>query len=91
MNEIDAGDLRSKTIDELVKLIIDMRKEQLNIRFQKAQGALENTAQVRVNRRTIARAKTILNQKRKEEQAAQDNKKTAKKPAAKKASSKKVA
>lgn len=84
MNEIDAGDLRSKTIDELVKLIIDLRKEQFNIRFQKAQGALENTAQVRVNRRIIARAKTILNQKRKEETAAQDNKKSAaKKPAAK--------
>ena len=91
MNNVDADDLRSKTIDELMKLIIDLRKEQFNIRFQKAQGALENTAQVRVNRRTIARAKTILNQKRMEEKTAQDNKKPAKKAASKKASGKKVA
>jgi len=100
---MNAEDLKAKSIDELVKLIIDLRKEQLNIRFQRAQGALENTSQVRVNRRTIARAKTILNQKRLEETAAQDNKKSApksvpksakksvKKTAAKKASSKKVA
>lgn len=89
MNNVDAEDLRAKTIDELVKLVIDLRKEQFNIRFQKAQGALENTAQVRVNRRTIARAKTILNHKRREELAAQDNKKVTKKSAAKKASPKK--
>ena len=96
---MNAEDLKAKSIDELVKLIIDLRKEQLNIRFQRAQGALENTSQVRVNRRTIARAKTILNQKRLEETAAQDNKKSAKPPvkksvkntAAKKASDKKVA
>jgi len=74
---MNAEDLKAKSIDELVKLIIDLRKEQFNIRFQKAQGALENTSQVRKNRRTIARAKTILNQKRMEDQAAQDNKKSA--------------
>lgn len=93
MNNVDAEDLRSKTIDELVKLIIDLRKEQFNIRFQKVQGALENTVQVRINRRTIARAKTILNQKRMEEKAAQDNKqdnkKVIKESATQKASSKK--
>ena len=70
-----------------MKLIIDLRKEQFNIRFQQAQGALENTSQVRKNRLTIARAKTILNKKRAEEQPVQDNKKGA----AKKASGKKVA
>lgn len=86
---MNAEDLRAKSADELVKLIIDLRKEQFNIRFQSAQGAMENTAQVRANRRTIARAKTILNQKRTEENAAQDNKKSAAK--SKKASGKKVA
>ena len=64
---MNAEDLRAKSVDELVKIIVDLRKEQFNARFQKAQGALENTAQVRKNRRTIARAKTILNQKRQAE------------------------
>ena len=64
---MNAEDLRAKSVDELVKIIVDLRKEQFNARFQKAQGALENTAQVRKNRRAIARAKTILNQKRQAE------------------------
>ena len=66
---MNAEDLRLKSIDELSKLIIDLRKEQFNSRFQQAQGAVENTAKVRSNRRDIARAKTILNQKRVEEAA----------------------
>ncbi len=66
---MNAEDLRSKTIDELAKIILDLRKEQFNARFQKAQGSLENTAQIRKNRRDIARAKTILNNKRREENA----------------------
>ncbi len=57
-------DLRSKSEDELEKIILDLRKEQMNLRFQQAQSALENTAPVRKSRRTIARAKTILNEKR---------------------------
>lgn len=67
---MDAEELRSKTADELNKIILDLCKERFNGRFQKSQGALENTAQVRKNRRAIARAKTILNQKRREEAAA---------------------
>ena len=86
---MNAEDLKAKSIDELMKVVIDLRKEQFNIRFQQAQGAMENTAQVCKNRRTIARAKTILNQKRLEEVAVQDNKKSAIK--SKKASGKKVA
>lgn len=66
---MNAEDLRAKTIDELSKVIIELRKEQFNSRFQQAQGTVENTAKVRSNRRDIARAKTILNQKRKEEAA----------------------
>ena len=66
---MNAEELRSKSADELVKLILDLRKEQFNARFQKAQGALENTAQVRKNRREIARVKTILNEKRRLEDA----------------------
>ncbi|MGH1403765.1 MAG: 50S ribosomal protein L29 [Alphaproteobacteria bacterium] len=70
-------ELRSKSVDELVKVILDLRKEQFNNRFQKAQGALENTAKIRGNRRLIARAKTILNEKRAEEAKASSGKKAA--------------
>ncbi len=82
-----AEDLRAKTVDELVKYIVDLRKEQFNARFQQAQGSLENTAQIRKNRREIARAKTILNQKRNFEAGNSNEKKSAKK----KASGKKAA
>lgn len=64
---MNAEELRTKSADELSKLILDLRKEQFNARFQKSQGTLENTAQVRKARRTIARAKTLLNEKRGEE------------------------
>ena len=77
-----AEDLRAKSIDELVKYIVDLRKEQFNARFQQAQGALENTAQIRKNRREIARAKTILNQKRDSEVANTSKKKASGKKAA---------
>ncbi len=60
-------ELRSKSVDELVKIILDLRKGQFNARFQKSQGALENTAPIRVARRAVARAKTILNEKRRVE------------------------
>ena len=61
---MNTEELRSKSIDELVKVILDLRKDQFNDRFQKAQGALENTAKIRNTRRDIARVKTILNEKR---------------------------
>lgn len=69
-----AEELRSKSVDELIKVILDLRKEQFNARFQKAQGSLENTAKVRENRRAIARVKTILNEKRRNEEASSQKK-----------------
>lgn len=55
-----AEDLNTKTHDELQKLLLDMRKEQFNLRFQKTGGQLENTARIRQVRRDIARIKTFL-------------------------------
>ena len=55
-----ATDLRTKTTDELKDSLIDLRKEQFNLRFQKASGQLENTARARQVRRDIARVKTVL-------------------------------
>lgn len=71
---MNTEELRSKSVDELIKLILDLRKEQFNARFQQAQGALENTARVRDNRRAIARIKTILNEKRRLEGASSKKK-----------------
>ncbi|MFC4349762.1 50S ribosomal protein L29 [Kordiimonas lipolytica] len=57
-----AADLRQKSQDELRKELEDLKKEQLNLRFQAASGQLENTARVREIRRDVARIKTILGQ-----------------------------
>lgn len=55
-----AADLRTKTPDELKDELMGLRKEQFNLRFQKASGQLENTARARQVRRDIARLKTVL-------------------------------
>ena len=59
-----AADVRTKTEDELVDQLRSLKKEQFNLRFQRASGQLENTARVREVRRDIARLKTILNERR---------------------------
>ena len=58
-----ATEIRAKTQDELKQALIELKKEQFNLRFQKANGQLENTARVRVVRREIARIKTILTER----------------------------
>ena len=55
-----AADLRARTEDQLREQLLQLKKEQFNLRFQKATGQLENTARVREVRRDIARIKTIL-------------------------------
>ncbi|MBW7851305.1 MAG: 50S ribosomal protein L29 [Rhodospirillales bacterium] len=55
-----ASDLRTKTADQLKDRLLDLKKEQFNLRFQRASGQLENTARVRSVRREIAVIKTIL-------------------------------
>ncbi len=55
-----AADLRTKTPDELADTLMGLRKEQFNLRFQKASGQLETTARARQVRRDIARLKTVL-------------------------------
>jgi large subunit ribosomal protein L29 len=58
-----AVDVRAKTPDELDDELMSLKKEQFNLRFQRATGALQNTARVRQVRRDIARVKTIRRQK----------------------------
>ena len=52
------------TLDQLDDEVLKLKKEQFNLRFQRATGQLENTSRVRVIRRDIARMKTIAGQKR---------------------------
>ncbi len=58
-----ASDVRAKTPDQLTDELASLKKEQFNLRFQKATGQLEKTARVREVRRDIARVKTIAAQK----------------------------
>ncbi|MSP87279.1 MAG: 50S ribosomal protein L29 [Alphaproteobacteria bacterium] len=58
-----AKDLKLKTPDELKAQLVDLKKEQFNLRFQAASGQLENTARVRTVRREMARIRTVLDQK----------------------------
>jgi large subunit ribosomal protein L29 len=59
-----AADVRAKTDDELTGEMDVLGKEIFNLRFQRANGQLENTARVRQVRRDIARIKTILGARR---------------------------
>jgi len=57
-------DVRRMTPDQLEDEVVKLKKEQFNLRFQRATGQLENTSRVRTIRRDIARMKTIAAQKR---------------------------
>ncbi|GAB5512019.1 MAG: 50S ribosomal protein L29 [Hyphomicrobiales bacterium] len=54
------------TLDQLVDELVKLKKEQFNLRFQRATGQLENTARFRQVRRSIARINTVLTAKRRE-------------------------
>ncbi len=58
------GDLKALSDDQLSDELLKLKKEQFNLRFQRATGQLENTSRVRVVRRDIARIKTLASRKR---------------------------
>ena len=64
-----ANDVRAMTPDQLEDELAKLKKEQFNLRFQKATGQLDNTSRVRVVRRDIARIQTVLRAKRSTENA----------------------
>ncbi|MDC1383726.1 50S ribosomal protein L29 [Candidatus Puniceispirillum sp.] len=59
---VKAEALRAKTPDELKTQLIDLKKEQFNLRFQAAGGQVENPTRAKIVRREIARIKTVLGQ-----------------------------
>ena len=60
-------ELNNKTIDQLKSILIDLKKEAFNLRFQKANGQLENTSRVKVVKRSVARVLTLINNLSKKE------------------------
>jgi large subunit ribosomal protein L29 len=63
VSKVTTADVRAKTPDELKDQLLDLKKEQFNLRFQRATQQLEATGRVRLVRREIARIKTILTEK----------------------------
>lgn len=59
---VKAEALRAKTADELKTQLVELKKEQFNLRFQAASGQVENPARAKIVRREIARLKTVLGQ-----------------------------
>ena len=63
MADTKIANVRVKTLDELQGLLVDLRKEQFNLRFQRATGQLEATGRIKKVRRDIARVKTIMGER----------------------------
>ena len=61
MNTID---LRNMSEDQLGEELVNLKKEQFNLRFQQATSQLEKTGRIRIVRRDIARIKTILREQK---------------------------
>ena len=55
------NELKNKTLDQLKSILMDLKKESFNLRFQKANGQLENTSRVKVVKRSVARVLTLIN------------------------------
>jgi len=59
---MEASELRNKSVDELSEELLELRREQFNLRMQKATGELTQNHQHRRVRKDIARVKTIMNE-----------------------------
>ena len=64
-----SDDFRAKSADELSSQLVGLKKEQFNLRFQRANGQVENTGRIRTLRRDIARIQTVLTEQRRGSQA----------------------
>jgi len=62
---MQAKDYHEKSVQDLDKELIELRKEQFNLRMQRGSGQLSNPARFGQVRKEIARIKTVLNQKAK--------------------------
>ena len=58
-----AEELRAKSATELNTMLLQLKKEQFNLRFQQATNQLEKTSRIREVRRDIARIKTVMRER----------------------------
>ena len=63
IKDIKVSDLREKSVEELNEIILDCKKQLLDLRIQKATQKLENTAKIRNAKKLIAQAKTVIAEK----------------------------
>ncbi len=63
-----AAELRSRNPEDLQVLLVDLLREQFNLRMQKGSGQLGNPSRFKAVRREIARVKTVLNEKAKQDE-----------------------
>lgn len=63
-----AAQLRGRKPEELQTLLVDLLREQFNLRMQKGSGQLGNPSRFKAVRREIARLKTVLNEKAKQDE-----------------------
>jgi large subunit ribosomal protein L29 len=63
-------DLKQRSEDQLQQQLLDLKREQFNLRFQSATNQLEKPSRVREVRRTIARIRTLQNQRTRAQSAA---------------------
>ena len=71
MAQIHIDELKSRTDDQLVEQLAELKREQFNLRFQAATNQLEKPSRVKQVRRTIARIKTLQSQRARTAEAAQ--------------------
>jgi len=69
-NNVKAAEVRLKTDKELEDRMLELSKEQFNLRFQQATGQLVNTARVTAVRKEIAKIKTVIGERKREAEAA---------------------
>ena len=60
------SEIKKLTVTQLQKELTSFKKEQFNLRFQKVNSQIQNTARVKIVRRSIAKLLTFLNQKKKD-------------------------
>lgn len=60
---MNARALREKSNEELQAELVELRREEFNLRIQKGIGQLPRSSQMRSVRRSVARLKTILNER----------------------------
>ena len=63
MKLMKANELREKTVNELDGVLVDLKSELFNLRFQLATGQLENTSRINTVKKDIARVKTVLRER----------------------------